>query len=441
MIRVLSRIKSQPWAVNRATMETILEIACRENATPEAVAAQLGRPLENTYAVEMRGSVAVLPVTGPLFRYANLFTMLSGATSYDMLATDFGRLVEDPTVSAIVLNIDSPGGEAAGVSEFADMIYAARARKPVVAYVDGTAASAGYWLASAASEVVANDLAMLGSIGVVFSVTDSREADAKSGRTRYDIVSSQSPYKRVDVATDEGRAKLQATADAMAQVFVEKVARFRGVTRETVLSDFGQGDVFVGQAAVQAGLADRIGSFEQVIAELQGGRTMSSGRFNAAAGGHNQEDIMSDKTAPPAGDQKPTTMTAAQVVEQHPDAATAIRAEGHKAGLTEGMTAERTRIGAILKADASQGREDLARHLAFDTDTTAEAAIALLDKAPKAAEQKHAGGFQSLDDAMRAAGNPGVGAGATGAAGGDENDDLKAAIARSEALGKQNGIG
>lgn len=441
MIRVLSRIKSQPWAVDRSTMETILDIACRENASPEAVAAQLGRPLENTYGVEMRGSVGVLSVTGPLFRYANLFTDLSGATSYDMLATDFGKMVNDPAVSAILLNVDSPGGEAAGVSEFADMIYAARARKPVAAYVDGMAASAGYWIAAAASEIVINDTALLGSIGTVFSVTDSREADAKSGRKRYDIVSSQSPYKRVDVATPDGQARIQATADAMAAVFVDKVARYRGVSSETVLSDFGQGDVLVGQAAVQAGMADRIGSFEQVIAELQGGRTMSSGRFNAAAGGHNQEDIMSDKTAPPAGDQKPTTMTAAQVVEQHPDAATAISAEGHKAGLTEGVTAERKRIAAILNAEASQGRDDLARHLAFDTDTTAEAAIALLDKAPKAAEQKHAGGFQSLDEAMRAAGNPGVGAGATGAAGGDENDDLKAAIARSEALGKQNGIG
>lgn len=440
MIRVLSRIKSQPWAVNRATMETILDIACRENATPEAVAAQLGRPLENTYGVEMRGSVAVLPVTGPLFRYANLFTALSGATSYDMLATDFGRLIEDPAVSAILLNVDSPGGEAAGVSEFADMIYAARARKPVVAYVDGDAASAGYWLASAASEVVINDTALLGSIGVVFSVTDSREADAKSGRKRYDIVSSQSPYKRVDVATDEGRAKLQATADAMAQVFVEKVARFRGVSRETVLSDFGQGDVFVGQAAVQAGLADRIGSFEQVIAELQGGRTMSSSQFNAAAGGHNQEDIMSDKTAPPAGDQKPTILTTSQVVEQYPDAATALRAEGHAAGRAEGVTAERARIGAILNAEAANGREDLARHLAFETDTTAEAAAALLEKAPKAGKQSGAGTFKALDAAMRAEGNADVGAGAMGAEGGG-NDDLQAAIARSAALGKQNGIG
>ncbi len=429
MIRVLSRIKSQPWAVTRETMETILEIACRENATPEAVAAKLGRPLENTYGVEMRGSVGILHVTGPLFRYASFFTEISGATSYDRLATDFGKMLEDPAVSAILLNVDSPGGEAAGVSEFADMIYAARARKPVVAYVSGMAASAGYWLASSASEIVINDTALLGSIGTVFSVTDTREADQKAGRTRYDIVSSQSPYKRVDVATEDGRSRIQATADAMAAVFIDKVARNRGVTPETVLADFGQGDVLVGQAAVQAGLADRIGSFEQVIAELQGGRTMSSGRFNAAAGGHNQEGNMPDTNAAPAGDQKPTTMTAAQVVTSHPEAAAAIRAEGH----AEGITAERGRIKGILGSEEAAGRAELAQHLAFETDSGVAAAVALLKVSPKA-EQTKSGGFDALDKRMRDEGNADVGAnaGASDNGGSDPATDL---IKTAQAMG------
>lgn len=438
MIRVLSRIKAQPWAVERATMETILDIACRENESPQAVAARIGRPLENTYGVEMRGSVGVLHVTGPLFRYANMFTELSGATSYDMLAADFGRLVDDPSVSAILLNVDSPGGEAAGVSEFSDMIYAARGRKPVVAYVDGMAASAGYWLASAAGEIVANDIALLGSIGVVFSVTDSRDADAKAGRKRYDIVSSQSPYKRVDVATDEGRGKLQATADAMADVFVDRVARNRGVTRETVLSDFGQGDVFVGQAAVAAGMADRIGSFEQVIAELQGGRRASSSPFNAAAGGHNQESSMDQNDGAPATDTKPTKLTSSQVVEQQPEAAEALRAEARAEGEASGRTAERARVKAILGAEEARGRDDLAQHLAFDTDTTAEAALALLGKAPKAEEAKGQG-FAKFDAAMKTEGNPAVGAGTT-TTNDDQGDDVATAVSRSASLGKLHGI-
>lgn len=256
MIRVLSRIKSEPWAITREAMDTILEIAARDNETPQAVAAKLGRPLENTYDVEYRDGIAILSITGPLFRYANLFTALSGATSYDLLARDFNKALNDPAVESILLNIDSPGGEASGVSEFADMIYAARGKKPVMAYVGGAGASAAYWLASAADRVIVDETAMLGSIGVVLGIEDSRERDTKNGIKRMEIVSAQSPFKRVDPATDEGQSRLQARVDALAEVFVAKVARNRGKDVETVLKVFGQGDVFVGQAAVNAVLAE-----------------------------------------------------------------------------------------------------------------------------------------------------------------------------------------
>ena len=89
MIRVLSEIKSRPWAITKEAMETILSIAERTNQSPEAVAAELGRPLDNTYSVEYRDGVAILPVTGPLFRRASFFNRISGATDYSMLAEDF----------------------------------------------------------------------------------------------------------------------------------------------------------------------------------------------------------------------------------------------------------------------------------------------------------------------------------------------------------------
>lgn len=404
MIRVLSRIKSEPWAITREAMDTILDIAARENESPQAVAAKLGRPLENTYDVENRDGVAVLHVTGPLFRYANMFTYLSGATSYDLLARDFMKAAEDPRVDAIVLNIDSPGGEAAGVSEFADMIANARGSKPIVAYVGGAGASAAYWLASAADEIVVNDTSMLGSIGVVLGIEDSRERDAKNGVKRMEIVSAQSPYKRVDPATDDGRSRLQARVDALAEVFVAKVANNRGVDADTVLKNFGQGDVFVGQAAVNAGLADRIGSYEGVISELQARARGQTGAY-AAAGGNNQEVVMTDKNGAPAADKKPETLTAAQVVEQQPAAAESIRSEAHAAG----VTAERARVKAILASDEAAERTELSQHLAFDTDMPSDAAIALLSKSAKPAPAA-ASGFDKLDAAMRKEGNADVGA-------------------------------
>lgn len=427
MIRVLSRIRSEPWAITREAMETILEIAARENESPQAVAAKLGRPLENSYDIEYRDGVAILSMTGPMFRYANLFTAISGATSYDMLARDFGRAIEDPAVESILLNIDSPGGEANGVSEFADMIYAARGKKPIAAYVGGAGASAAYWLASAADKVIVDETALLGSIGVVLGVQDSTEREAKAGVRRMEIVSAQSPHKRLDINSDEGQSRLQARVDALAEVFVAKVARNRGVDTATVLKEFGQGDVFVGQAAVNAGLADRLGSYEGVISELRA-RTLGRAGAIVAAGDTNQEKIaMGDKTDKPAADSKPASLTATQVVEQHPDAAAAIRTEAHAAGVAEGTAAERTRVQSILVSEEAAGRDDLARHLAFEGDMPADKAIAMLGKAPKASAGTS---FDKLDAAMKAGGNANVGADVDTKDGADEGHSALSATAK-----------
>ncbi len=144
------------------------------------------------------------------------------------------------------------------------MIRAASARKPIFAYVDDLGASAGYWLASATDRIVVAPTAILGSIGVVSALRDPSKTNSKE----VEFVSSQSPKKSIDVSTESGRAQVQEIVDALAAVFVGDVARYRGVSPDTVLADFGQGGVFVGQAAVDAGLADAVGSFEQTLADL-----------------------------------------------------------------------------------------------------------------------------------------------------------------------------
>ncbi|WP_300616088.1 S49 family peptidase, partial [Dokdonella sp.] len=269
MIDAFRIAASRPWYIQRESLESILAVADRQGDV-EALQTRLGRPLDNTRAVSMRDGVAVIPVTGPIFRYANLFTSISGATSTQELATDIQTALDNPYVRAIVLDFDSPGGEATGISELARLIAGARDRKRIVAYGGGIVASAAYWLASAADEIVIDDTAMLGSIGVVMSYLDTSERDAKAGVRRVEIVSSQSPDKRIDPATESGRAKVQATVDALAGLFVDAVAANRDVTVDTVLTDFGQGGVLVGAAAVAAGMADRLGSLESVIAQLAG---------------------------------------------------------------------------------------------------------------------------------------------------------------------------
>jgi len=118
---------------------------------------------------------------------------------------------------------------------------------------------------------VTADTGILGSIGVRATYRDTRAQDAARGVRTIEIVSSQSPNKRMDPTEDAGRAQLQLVIDELGAVFVNAVARHMGVDPETVASEFGQGGVFVGQSAVDAGLADRVGTYESVVADLQRG--------------------------------------------------------------------------------------------------------------------------------------------------------------------------
>lgn len=376
---------SQPWLIQRESLETVLAVAQRYG-DPEALQAKLGKPLDNARKVTMReGGVAVIPVTGPVFRYANLFTAISGATSTQVLASDIQAALDNPYVKAIVLEFDTPGGVATGIGELADLIAAGRARKPIKAYVDGMAASAGYWLASACTEIVTSETGIVGSIGVVMSYMDTRERDAKAGVKAVEIVSSQSPDKRIDPASDEGRAKVQAMVDALADVFVSAVAKNRGVKPATVLSDFGQGGVLVGKDAVKAGMADRIGSLESVIAELAGSASTSHRTITMSQSKTGQVTVASTDdlcNALAAG------YTADQIVFASNDAAIAqARAEGETAG--KAAVAESVAAGAKAERERVTRLQGLARagfdaelQAAIDSGATPEAfALTLLEAA------------------------------------------------------------
>jgi ClpP class serine protease len=254
------------WLMEESHVRQILDIIERPRSSDEirAVEAQLGRPLDNSRTTTMRGSVAVIPITGPIFRYANLFTMLSGATSTEALSLDFAAAMRDPAVEAMLLNIDSPGGEATGINELGDMIASARSSKPVWAYIEGYGASAAYWLASPAERIVmdATAAARLDRRG------DGR-ARPDQGQGRPDRVCHQPVAKQA--ARPDDRARQDAAADA-GRRHGQRVCRqgraHRGVSAEHVLERFGAGGMLVGRAAVDAGLADALGSFEATLAEL-----------------------------------------------------------------------------------------------------------------------------------------------------------------------------
>lgn len=355
----LDIVASVPWAIDDAALNTVVSIAERVNDKEsfledriKALESVSGDKLAGTRGVTMRGNTAIVPVIGSIFRYANLFTEISGATSLELLAKDFSKAAADEDVENIVLVIDSPGGQATGISEFADMIKAAD--KPVFAYVDGMAASAAYWIASAADKVLVSKTAELGSIGAVLGInTDEPDGVVK-------IISSQSPLKQAMPTNKEGKKELQARIDTLAQIFIEDVAENRGVDIDTVLKDFGRGGIRIGQEAVDLSMADEVTSFESLLLQLSIGA-----------------DSMSEqkKTGAKAQEQEPVAITVESVKADYPEIAAALIAEGKELG----AKAELNRVKSV-KDQMLAGHEDLVNELMFDGVTTGEqAAIKIIN--------------------------------------------------------------
>ena len=415
-LRIMAALHEHPWAITPEALETMIGIV--ENPTDlEAVAAKYGRPLENTGGmVEMRGRTAIIGVEGPIFRYANLFTAVSGATSVEGLALALNAAVENQLVSQIVLAIDSPGGEVNGINSLADQIRAATKVKPVTAYIENQGASAGYWIASAATNIVADESAFVGSLGVVASIKDNKAAQERQGVKHYQIVSSQSPHKRPDPATSEGLSQIQAMVDTMADLFISRVARFRGISQEDVISRYGGGKVLGASQALQAGMVDKVQAFEPFLASLDPSAATIVQQYVAAPAAANLQEVrMETQTAPapaaqaalpaPAAPAAPAPATLAAPAP----VALATQADIN-AAVQAALTQERARTAAILALPEAQGREQLAKMLATETANDVESARKILAAAPAAAAIA-APARTTFEAEMNKLRNPQVGAG------------------------------
>lgn len=430
-MKAFLKATSSVWAITDEMLEAIIEISSRDNDTIEAVAAKLGRPLDNTYNVELRNGIAILPVTGPLIRYANIFSRISGATSYEMLARDFTKSINDPNVQGIIFSIDSPGGEVNGVSDLAELISKTSTDKPVWAYIGGSGASGAYWIASQADMIYASDTALVGSVGVVYSTYDTTTQDEQAGRKRVTLVSSQSPNKALGVDTSEGRKQLQVVMDDTAEVFISKVAEGRGITPQQVLDNYGQGKVFVGQRALKQGLIDGVSTFEDtfsaMLRKIEGADAvpaLAASKELPAVGGHvsseseKGEKIMSEVATSPAPEQV-KTIDRAYLNANHPTLVEEIRTE------------ERARIQGIVGHESFEGREKLGKHLAFATDQSIDSAVSLLELSAKEAPVSTTASFSAVDEALKAL-SPEVGANVETDA---ETDELDAILKIGASMG------
>ena len=344
--------------------------------------------------------VAIIPVLDTLVNRGAWLDSRSGLTSYEGIAAQLRAAGSDPEVRSVLLDISSPGGEAAGMAGLADLIRSVRQSKPVTAFVNDMAASAAYGIASAANEIVISPTSILGSIGVVMLHADrSGELAAQGVKPTLIFAGSHkvdgNPFEPL---SDAVRADLQASVDAHYRQFLDTVASGRGRKLTADMARATEARTFIGAEAISLGLADRIASFDEVLASLSQ-TTRPSGR-NARKGGISMstEEMAAAAEAAPAAPVQPARLEA-------PAPQPAVRLEE---AVAAARLDERARIRAIVNCEAAAGREKQALMLATETALSVAEAEKILSASPKetrieALAQRAAAGpeFGSSRDAER----------------------------------------
>lgn len=228
------------------------------------------------------GAIAVIPIKGAIAPYAADIGECEGGTACQDISMQLRAANADDSVGQILLFIDSPGGNVHGVMELANEIRTSA--KPVVAYAGYTAASAAYWLGTAASEFYVAPSGQVGSIGVYMVHQDVSKAMEAEGVVTKFISAGKfkvegNPFEPL---SEEAEANLQESVDGFYTTFVKAVAQGRNVSVDDVRNGMGQGRVLDAQAALKAGMVDGVATFDQVVASMQKkGKTSTAARSKA----------------------------------------------------------------------------------------------------------------------------------------------------------------
>lgn len=271
-----------PWALQPERLSAYAALLAQRYATgridtptPDAAVKRAGNPRQ--------GSIAVVPVYGTIMQRASQLDMCTGGTSTEAISKALRDANADESVASILLDIDSPGGSVYGVSELAAEIRASR--KPVTAVANSLAASAAYWLGTAAAELYVTPGGEVGSIGVWQAHEDWSQALAEQG-VQVTLISAGKykteghPYGPLP---EDARAFLQQRTDEYYAAFTRDVAKGRRVSVDAVRNGMGQGRVLGATQAVTEGMVDGIMTMDQVIKRMQAGGGRSAAERRATS--------------------------------------------------------------------------------------------------------------------------------------------------------------
>lgn len=289
--RYISRLVSRPWAIEREKFDEIYELiqlrASGHKLSDEEIVERFGMEASAGDSRQMAdGIISVIPVHGTIAYRADSFSASSGGTSAELIGKCLKRASADRGVSTIVLDFETPGGSVEGIPELAADIAKAAQVKPVIAFVNALAASAGYWLATQATEIVSTPSGRVGSIGVFLLSMDRSERMAKEG-DKIEAVSA-GKYKLEGAPwlplSTEARAFMQGEVDKMYREFLSAVAtgrtkaRRRSVTIADVEKKYAEGRVYDVGDALAVGMIDRVATFDELIDGLAGRGTAQASR-------------------------------------------------------------------------------------------------------------------------------------------------------------------
>lgn len=278
--RYIAELLRYPWAIQPSYVPLVSRVLTR-------VSMGLSMSAEDRQAVDdgkaeweargrqssayAGGAVAVIGIYGVLTQRGDMADMSTPTTSSSMLAAVIRQASSDPSISSIVLDVDSPGGSVYGIDELGQAIFDTRSAKPIAAVANSVAASAAYWLASQAGEFYAAPGAEVGSIGCYGAHIDESEALKQQG-LKIEYISA-GKYKTegstLGPLTDEARAFAQSTVDAYYESFVRAVARGRGVSLKAVREGMGQGRMLLPADAEAQKMIDGVATLSQVVAKMQ----------------------------------------------------------------------------------------------------------------------------------------------------------------------------
>jgi len=269
---LLAAFEAEPWAIQREKLGMLADVIVARAEGEKLVNSEVAAAISEARAREVAsidGAVAIVPVYGVLANKMDAFSAMSGGTSYAGIKKSLHSALSNEDVKAVVLDIDSPGGSVPGTEELSNEIRALRGgSKPIIAQVNSLAASAAYWIAASADEIVVTPSGRAGSIGVYTAHDDISAALEKRGikRTYISAGRNKTEGNETEPLGKETLAHIQDSVNRSYNRFVSAVAEGRGTTVGKVEDGFGQGRVFYAEALMDRGMVDRIATLDETLA-------------------------------------------------------------------------------------------------------------------------------------------------------------------------------